>query len=113
MIEMTARRTPLSSLLTRLRHRTPGLSASLLNGVVAAALGLGALVVLVMVLWVISPFPDSGPGGALRIAAVLWLLGHGAELVRAATPCRAGWWRPPCRPRRRRRGCGRADRAAG
>ncbi|MFK4867759.1 DUF6350 family protein [Streptomyces sp. CSMPJR101] len=82
---MTARRTPLSSLLTRLRHRTPGLSASLLNGVVAAALGLGALVVLVMVLWVISPFPDSGPGGALRIAAVLWLLGHGAELVRADT----------------------------
>ncbi|MFE5187234.1 DUF6350 family protein [Streptomyces sp. NPDC056628] len=82
---MTARRTPLSSLLTRLRHRTPGLSASLLNGAVAAALGLGALVVLVMVLWVISPYPDSGPGGALRIAAVLWLLGHGAELVRADT----------------------------
>ncbi|MFD7387375.1 DUF6350 family protein [Streptomyces sp. NPDC059852] len=82
---MTARRTPLSSLLTRLRHRTPGLSASLLNGAVAAALGLGALVVLVMVLWVVSPYPDSGPGGALRIAAVLWLLGHGAELVRAGT----------------------------
>ncbi|MFD7692382.1 DUF6350 family protein [Streptomyces sp. NPDC059805] len=82
---MTARRTPLSSLLTRLRHRTPGLSASLLNGAVAAALGLGALVVLVMVLWVVSPYPDSGPGGALRIAAVLWLLGHGAELVRADT----------------------------
>ncbi|MGW4083728.1 cell division protein PerM [Streptomyces sp. NPDC004822] len=82
---MTARRTPLSSLLTRLRHRTPGLSASLLNGALAAALGLGALVFLVMVLWVVSPYPDSGPGGALRIAAVLWLLGHGAELVRADT----------------------------
>ncbi|WP_043733834.1 DUF6350 family protein, partial [Streptomyces zinciresistens] len=82
---MTARRTPLSSLLTRLRHRTPGLGASLLNGAVAAALGLGALSVLVMALWIVSPYPDSGPGGALRIAAVLWLLAHGAELVRVDT----------------------------
>ncbi len=85
MIDMTARRTPPSSLLTRLRGRTPGLGASLLSGAVAAGLGLGVFAVLVMVLWVSSPYPDSGPGGALRIAAVLWLLAHGAELVRTDT----------------------------
>lgn len=85
MIEMTARRTPLSSLLTRIRHRTPGLGASLLSGAVAAGLGLGVLAVLVIVLWISSPYPDSGPGSALQVAAVLWLLAHGAELVRADT----------------------------
>ncbi|WP_256333223.1 DUF6350 family protein [Streptomyces sp. cf386] len=85
VIEMTARRTPPSSPSTRMHGRTPGLAASLLSGAVAAALGLGGLAVLVMVLWVSSPYPDSGPGGALRIAAVLWLLAHGAELVRADT----------------------------
>ncbi|MFE7269083.1 DUF6350 family protein [Streptomyces sp. NPDC057623] len=85
VIEMTARRMPLSSLLTRIRYRTPGLGASLLSGAVAAGLGLGALAVLVIVLWISSPYPDSGPGGALQVAAVLWLLAHGAELVRADT----------------------------
>ncbi|MGF0170733.1 DUF6350 family protein [Streptomyces sp. Marseille-Q5077] len=82
---MTARRTPLSSLLTRLRYRTPGLGASLLGGAVAAGLGLGVIAVVVMVLWVSSPYPDKGPGGALQVAAVLWLLAHGAELVRTDT----------------------------
>nr|WP_234439742.1 DUF6350 family protein [Streptomyces bicolor] len=82
---MTARRTTPSSPHARRRDRTPGLAASLLNGAVAAGLGLGGFAVLVMVLWVSSPYPDSGPGGALRIAAVLWLLAHGAELVRADT----------------------------
>lgn len=85
VIEMTARRTPLSSLLTRIRYRMPGLGASLLNGAVAAGLGLGVLAVLVIALWISSPYPDSGPGGALHVAAVLWLLAHGAELVRADT----------------------------
>ncbi|MFD0335380.1 DUF6350 family protein [Streptomyces erythrogriseus] len=31
------------------------------------------------------PYPDSGPGGALHVAAALWLLAHGAELVRVDT----------------------------
>ena len=53
----------------------------------AAGLGLGSLAVLVMVLWISSPYPDSGPGGALRAAAALWLLAHGAELVRPDTLC--------------------------
>ncbi|WP_346081974.1 MULTISPECIES: cell division protein PerM [Actinomycetes] len=82
---MTARRPSLTPLSTRLRDRSPGLSASLLNGVVAAGLGLGVLTVLVLALWISSPYPDSGPGGALHIAAALWLLAHGVELVRTDT----------------------------
>lgn len=85
VIQMTARRTSLSPLLIRLRDRTPGLAASLLGGAVAAGLGLGVFAVLVIALWISSPYPDSGPGGALHVAAALWLLAHGAELVRADT----------------------------
>ncbi|WP_225877374.1 cell division protein PerM, partial [Streptomyces resistomycificus] len=85
VIQMTARRPPLSSLLTRLRDRSPGLAAGFLGGVVAAGLGLGSFAVLVTVLWISSPYPDSGPGGALHVAAALWLLAHGAELVRTDT----------------------------
>ncbi|MEU5596510.1 DUF6350 family protein [Streptomyces sp. NPDC020298] len=90
---MTARRPSLPPLLTRLlnrlltglRDRSPGLAASLLGGAVAAGLGLGCFAVLVMVLWVSSPYPDSGPGGALHVAAALWLLAHGVQLVRTET----------------------------
>ncbi|WP_455680949.1 cell division protein PerM [Streptomyces chartreusis] len=82
VIEMTARRTPL---LTRMRRHSPGLGASLFSGAVAAGLGLGVFAVMVIALWISSPYPDSGPGGALRIASVLWLLAHGAELVRTDT----------------------------
>lgn len=85
MILMTARRSLLSPLLIRLRDRTPGLAAGLLGGAVAAGLGLGSFAVLVIVLWISSPYPDSGPGGALHVATALWLLAHGAELVRADT----------------------------
>ncbi|GHH07693.1 hypothetical protein Srubr_56600 [Streptomyces rubradiris] len=84
MIRMTVR--PSSSpALSRLRDRSPGLAASLLAGAVAAGLGLGATAVLVMALWVSSPYPDSGPAGALHVTAALWLLGHGVELVRTDT----------------------------
>ncbi|MGW2177402.1 cell division protein PerM [Streptomyces sp. NPDC001732] len=58
---------------------------ALLRGVIAAGLGLGALTVLVLALWICSPEPASGPGGALHAAAGLWLLAHGAELIRADT----------------------------
>ncbi|WP_431039145.1 cell division protein PerM [Streptomyces sp. P6-2-1] len=68
----------------RLGRRLPAFIASLLGGAFAAGLGLGALAVLVMVLWISSPFPDSGPGGALRLAASLWFLGHGTTLTRAS-----------------------------
>ncbi|MFD7705009.1 DUF6350 family protein [Streptomyces caelestis] len=83
--QKTARRTPPAALLARLRDRSPGLASGLLGGALAAGLGLAALTVLVILLWISSPYPDSGPGGALRVAAALWLLAHGAELVRADT----------------------------
>ncbi len=67
------------------RNRTLALVSALVKGVVAAGLGLGSLAVLVMVLWISSPYPDSGPGGALRAAAGVWLLAHGAGLVRPDT----------------------------
>jgi len=85
VIQMTHRRPSLSPLLTRMRDRSPGLAASLLSGAIAAGLGLGSFAVLVMVLWISSPYPDSGPGGALHVAAALWLLAHGVELVRTDT----------------------------
>jgi Family of unknown function (DUF6350) len=70
----------------RARHdRSPGLAAGVLGGAVAAGLGLCWSAVLVMVLWITSPYPDSGPGGALHTAAALWLLAHGTELIRADT----------------------------
>ncbi|MFE2421359.1 DUF6350 family protein [Streptomyces hokutonensis] len=85
VMPMTHRRPSLSPLLTRMRDRSPGLAASLLGGAVAAGLGLGSFAVLVMMLWISSPYPDSGPGGALHMAAALWLLAHGVELVRTDT----------------------------
>ena len=92
MIRMTARRPSLPSrrsssppLLSRVRDRSPGLGASLAAGALAAGLGLGSFAVLATALWVSSPYPDSGPGGALHVAAALWLLAHGVELVRTDT----------------------------
>ncbi|NEA86146.1 hypothetical protein G3I53_08845, partial [Streptomyces sp. SID14436] len=85
MIHTTARRSARARLLTRLRDRSPGLSGGLLGGALAAGLGLAAFAVLVMLLWISSPYPDSGPNGALHTAAALWLLAHGAELVRTDT----------------------------
>jgi hypothetical protein len=55
------------------------------GGAAAAALGLGGLTAVVLLLWITSPYPDSGLGGALHIVAALWLLAQGAELVRTAT----------------------------
>jgi hypothetical protein len=85
VIQMTARRPPSPSLRARIRDRSPGLGAGLVGGVLAAGLGLGSFAVLVVVLWISSPYPDSGPGSALHVAAALWLLAHGAELIRTDT----------------------------
>ncbi|MCZ4514384.1 DUF6350 family protein, partial [Streptomyces sp. ActVer] len=73
------------ALLARWRRRSPGLAASMVGGALAAGLGLAAFTVLVTVLWISSPYPDSGPDGALHVAAGLWLLAHGCELVRTDT----------------------------
>ncbi|MFJ4241904.1 DUF6350 family protein [Streptomyces iakyrus] len=85
VIEMTARRRSPAPLLTPMRDRSPGLVGGLLGGALAAGLGLASFAVLVMLLWISSPYPDSGPGGAMHVAAALWLLAHGAELVRTDT----------------------------
>ncbi|MCT4355704.1 DUF6350 family protein [Streptomyces sp. Je 1-79] len=65
--------------------RSAALATAFVRGGVAAGLGLGALAVLVTALWISSPYPDSGPGGALHAAAGLWLLAHGVDLIRTET----------------------------
>ncbi|MDJ0464036.1 DUF6350 family protein [Streptomyces sp. H27-C3] len=71
--------------LSSVHSRSSAQAACVARGVIAAGLGLGSLAVLVMVLWISSPYPDSGPAGALHVAAGLWLLAHGTELVRHDT----------------------------
>ncbi|MFF4264165.1 DUF6350 family protein [Streptomyces virginiae] len=86
MTQVTERGTPLPvAPRAGVRRRSPAAAACVVGGAVAAGLGLGFLAVLVIVLWISSPYPDSGPGGALHLAAGLWLLAHGAELVRYDT----------------------------
>ncbi|MEU3060157.1 cell division protein PerM [Streptomyces subrutilus] len=86
MTQVTERGNPLSTPpRTTGRRRSPAAAACVVGGAVAAGLGLGFLAVLVIVLWISSPYPDSGPGGALHLAAGLWLLAHGTELVRYET----------------------------
>ncbi|MEU2022841.1 DUF6350 family protein [Streptomyces sp. NPDC016469] len=74
-----------SSLSLDERGRPAVLVSAVLRGAVAAGLGLGSVAVLVAALWISSPAPDSGPGEAFHAAAGLWLLAHGAELVRTET----------------------------
>ncbi|MFJ1863646.1 DUF6350 family protein [Streptomyces sp. NPDC088097] len=86
MTQVTERGTPLSTApRPGVRRRSPAAAACVLGGAMAAGLGLGFLAVLVIVLWISSPYPDSGPGGALHLAAGLWLMAHGTELVRYET----------------------------
>lgn len=85
MTQLTEHSAPLSSASAVERGRAAALTASFLRGAIAAGLGLGAIAVLVVAMWITSPFPDSGAGGALHVAAGLWLLGHGVELMRPDT----------------------------
>lgn len=66
-------------------HRPSVRGTAPLAGAAAAGLGLALPAVAVLVLWIGSPYPDDGLGGALHIGAGLWLLAQGAELVRTAT----------------------------
>lgn len=55
------------------------------GGAAAAVLGLAVPTAVVLLLWIASPYPDSGLTGALHVGAGLWLLAQGAELVRTDT----------------------------
>ncbi|MFJ1745583.1 DUF6350 family protein [Streptomyces sp. NPDC088116] len=85
MTQLTDRATPLSSAAAEDRGRAAALTAAFLRGAIAAGLGLGTLAVLAMALWISSPYPESGAGQTLHVAAALWLLSHGIELVRPDT----------------------------
>ncbi|MEV5968794.1 DUF6350 family protein [Streptomyces sp. NPDC051921] len=65
--------------------RSAALATAFVRGGLAAGLGLGAFAVLVIGAWIASPHADGGPGGALHTAAGLWLLAHGADLIRVET----------------------------
>ncbi|MFH9247231.1 DUF6350 family protein [Streptomyces lydicus] len=86
MSQLTDRGPTLSSHGRNAARRSSAIGAAFVGGVTAAGLGLGALTVAVLLLWVASPFPDSGPSRALHLAADLWLLAHGGDLVRTVTP---------------------------
>ncbi|MEE1784348.1 DUF6350 family protein [Streptomyces sp. SP17BM10] len=58
--------------------------ADLLAGVRTALVGLAAVGVPVLGLWVATPYADDGATGATRLAGALWLLGHGAPLLRGS-----------------------------
>lgn len=85
MSQFTDRGPALSSHGRTAAQRSSAIGAAFLGGVTAAGLGLGALTVAVLLLWVASPFPDSGPSRALHLAADLWLSAHGGDLVRTGT----------------------------
>ncbi|MET9799400.1 DUF6350 family protein [Streptomyces sp. NPDC006368] len=68
--------------MTHATAMTTRFIACCVRGALAAGLGLGSVTVVVMVMWIASPYPDRGPEGALRVAAGVWLLAHGTELLR-------------------------------
>ncbi|MFF3541163.1 DUF6350 family protein [Streptomyces platensis] len=84
MSQLIERGPTLSSHGRTAAQRSSAIGAAFLGGMTAAGLGLGALTVAVLLLWVASPYPDSGPSRALHLAADLWLLAHGGDLVRTA-----------------------------
>ncbi|MGW2872071.1 cell division protein PerM [Kitasatospora sp. NPDC001225] len=59
--------------------------ADLLAGVRTALVGLAAVGLPVLGLWVATPYADDGAAAVTRLAGVLWLLGHGAPLLRGPT----------------------------
>ncbi|WBP88469.1 cell division protein PerM [Kitasatospora cathayae] len=56
--------------------------ADLLAGVRTALVGLAVVGVPVLGLWVATPYADSDAASATRLAGALWLLGHGAPVLR-------------------------------
>ncbi|WP_329495420.1 DUF6350 family protein [Kitasatospora herbaricolor] len=59
--------------------------ADLLAGVRTALLGLAAVAVPILGLWVVTPYADDTASGAARLAGTVWLLGHGGPLARGGS----------------------------
>ena len=53
----------------------------LVGGAAAAGLGFAGLAVPLFLLWIVTPYVQVGPGGALHLAACVWLLAQGAGLL--------------------------------
>ncbi len=83
--QLTDRGPTLSSHGRAATQRSSALGTAFVGGGLAAGLGLGAFAVVVLLLWVASPYPDTNPSRALHLAADLWFLAHGSDLVRSAT----------------------------
>ncbi|MGA5701389.1 DUF6350 family protein [Peterkaempfera bronchialis] len=60
----------------------PVVTVGLAAGVAAALAGLALTAVPLLLLWIVSPYIQNGAVGSLHLAACLWLLAHGADLVR-------------------------------
>lgn len=65
-------------------RRAPAVAAAMLGGVVAAGAGLGVMAAVVLFIWTTSPYVGSSPHSALHIATALWLLSHGANVLRTS-----------------------------
>ncbi|MEV7183124.1 DUF6350 family protein [Kitasatospora sp. NPDC093102] len=58
--------------------------ADLLTGVRTALVGLAVVGAPVLGLWLVTPYADGGAAAVTRLTGVLWLLGHGAPVLRGA-----------------------------
>ncbi|MHA6760507.1 cell division protein PerM [Streptacidiphilus sp. PAMC 29251] len=70
------------------------LRGGLIGGAVAAGLGLALVALPILLLWIVTPYVVAGPGGVVHLAACVWLLAHGADLVRPATYGSPGYGGP-------------------
>ena len=86
MAFLVQRLRPTTAAATANGPSTPALRVGLLGGAAAAGAGLGAIALPLFLLWIVSPYVESGGGGVLHLAACLWLLAHGTTLRFGETP---------------------------
>ncbi len=91
MIRLTLRlplrlplRVPSPSWREPVLRRAPAVATAMLGGIVAAGAGLGVMAAIVLFIWTTSPYVGSSPHSALHIATALWLLSHGANVLRTS-----------------------------
>ncbi|MFI2606996.1 DUF6350 family protein [Kitasatospora sp. NPDC018619] len=64
--------------------------ADVLAGVRTALVGLAAVGLPVLGLWIVSPYADDGAAAVTRLAGAVWLIGHGAPLLRGPSDAPLG-----------------------